>query len=118
MSKLTLDTIRTAIGAMKAVGQRVHHVEIGYLAWVKLQPELMKCEMRDDVGYGSHPATLDGPARKLPVIDGAVLTPDALCVCGDQWALVFGMTGDTAVDYALTPSHRALYANAKLGDDR
>ncbi len=116
MGRLTLETIRTALAAMKSAGLRVHHVELGYLAWQRLRGEMLeKCEMRDDLGYGSHPATLDKPAVKLPVLDGVVLAPDALLPCGDQWAIVFGVAGDAATDYALTPEHRALYSRSTLG---
>jgi hypothetical protein len=111
MSKLNLETIRSALAAMKAAGLRVHHVELGYLAWRRLRDEMLeKCELRDDVGYGSHPPMGDEPAVKAPVLDGVVLTPDGLLPCGDQWAIVFGVHGDAATDYALTPEHRALYA--------
>lgn len=117
MSRMTLETIRTALAAMKAAGVRVHHVELGYLAWLRLHDELVAtCELRDDVGYGSHPATLDKPAAKLPVMDGVVIAPDMLLPCGDQWAMVFGVAGDAATDYALTPEHRALYSKATMGD--
>jgi hypothetical protein len=107
---MTLDTIRSALAAVKAAGLRVHHVEIGYLAWIALREEMLeKCELQDNVGYGSHPSGRLGPAMKLPTLDGVVLAPDALLSCGDQWAIVFGVQGDAATDCALTPEHRAMY---------
>jgi hypothetical protein len=119
LKPVTLETIRTVLVALKAMGARVHHVELGYEAWVRLRPELAKCELRDDVGYGSHPATLDTPAKKVPMLEGVVLAPDMLLPCGEQWAVVFSAGGDAATDYALTPEHRARYASArfKKGDE-
>lgn len=98
-----LDTIRHAIKVAHEAGLRVHHVEIGAFLWEQLQPSLVTCELRDDVGYGTHPG---GP--KAPVIDGVVLVPGML-VCMDHWALVFGRTGDAATDYALTNEQRTLW---------
>ncbi len=119
MSQLTLGTIRSALTAMKDAGLRVHHVELGFMAWRRLRGEMLEqCELRDDIGYGSHPATRDKPAVKLPVLDGVVLAPDMLLPCGDQWAIVFGVDGDAATDYALTPAHRALYSKATLGEPK
>jgi hypothetical protein len=114
VSKVSLETIRAALAALKAAGVRVHHVELGYLAWERLRPELRKLEQRDDLGFGSHPATLDTPRVTLPLLEGVALTIDALLPCGDQWAIVFGVDGDAATDYPLTPGHRAMYAGARL----
>jgi hypothetical protein len=115
MKRVTLETVRTALLALKTAGVRVHHVELGYLAYLHLKREMLeKCELRDDVGYGSHPATLDAPAVKAAVLEGVVLAPDMLLPMGDQWAIVFGVDGDAATDYALTPEHRALYAHSNI----
>jgi hypothetical protein len=94
----------------------VHHVELGYLAYLALRGEMLeKCELRDDVGYGSHPATRDGPAVKVPLLDGVAIVPDVSGLpCGDQWAIVFGVKGDAATDHVLTPEHRAIYENGKM----
>jgi len=115
-TRLTLETIRAALAAVKDAGLRVHHVELGRLAWQWLYQEMFEeCALRDDVGYGSHPATLDTPAKKLPVLDGVVLVPDLLLPCGDdQWVIVFGVDGDAATDYAMTPAHRTLYERGRL----
>lgn len=110
MSKLTIETLRTALIALKCAGLRVHHVEIGLFAWLRLESDL-----RDDVGYGSHPAGVLGVAVVLPILEGVVLVPNALIAphvpvpCEDEWAVVFGLTGNAAIDYKLTPEHRALY---------
>ena len=116
MSDRKLDPIRRAIAAVQAAGFRVHHVEIGSLLWQRAREELLQCESRDDVGYGSRPG-----GAAAPLIDGVVAVP-GLIPSIDEWALVFRNANDAATDYALTPEHRALYeramADGKLPDLR
>jgi hypothetical protein len=117
MKLLTVESLRLALNAMNGAGLRVHHIELGPLAWMRLHDELVAvCDMRDDVGYGSHPATLDMPAVRMPVLDGVVLAPNGIIPAIDQWAIVFGNGSDAAIDYKLSPEHRAMYEKARLAD--